>query len=65
MAFTVYRSKVSHGMRIAAEIYRKSADDVSGLPGHDRLAAQFREQAQEAEIIAESIENGCNLKFMD
>lgn len=61
----VSRTMLSHALRIAVEEYRKHGLDCAAIPGHDRLAEQFARQAQEAQDLADSIENGCNVYFVD
>lgn len=61
----VSRNMLSHALRIAVEEYRKHGLECAAIPGHDRLAAQFARQAQEAQDLADSVENGVNLYFID
>lgn len=54
----VQRHKLTGPLRVAAERYEANAAELAAVPGHARMAEQFRTQAKEARDLADSIDGG-------
>lgn len=61
----VSRTMLSRALHHVAALYDADALTCGAEPGHERLAAQFQKQAQEARDLADAIENGDSVHFED
>lgn len=52
-------------LRVAADIFGSHATEFEKIPGHQRLADQFKQQADEARKLADDIEEAASIMLED
>jgi hypothetical protein len=51
-------STLVNGLRVAADRFDEDAKVCDDVPGHERMAEQFRQQAKDSRAIADAVEAG-------
>jgi hypothetical protein len=59
------RHILANALRVAAEQYANDAKTTAAVPGHDRLALQFKAQAGDALSLADQIEQADTIALED